>query len=630
MDTELYLNNLAALLKLPGEKLDARERRELGNIAECWPYDSRVEQIAKLSKLFPARSNDVVFRAYDVYEPACLIHPTIVTSVLELTFHGSSEKALRKVFPNIPVSVLSLRSDDLLVPPADLIILPLSLHHMTPEQRAKLFSVFREQAKFSAVSLVIQEYDYQGSVLQYALVDTVSNYDHSRGGKFPLPFHPLSAQQLEKELWQAGIALVKRSYAKGEDRVYWALYQSSDHLLDHALLSIPGSAWLLSMRRKERYALLMQERGKISRRWRDFSQQDTILPPDAPELEYWQGTGKSVETPVVKWGQLKLFAATLQILTLWDWETVSDPTVVYAGAAEGWNVEILADMFPSVTWHLYDWREFNIAPHKKIHIHSGKETGGDFNDEVAKSYAKIADQMLFLSDIRSSSVAEFVLQDMLDQARWVRIMRPRMSALKFHPPFPVAGESDDFPYLPGQILLQPFNGKASDETRLIIQGDEDLDDVIYSKKRYESQLFYHNMIIRSTPYYKNVTGGIEVSAIATSDHVFNELAGSGYVVDDDRQLDNHWDSIYFLHALLRYIQMSKSASTPLLLAREIIKRLNDQRAHPFIFSAERESGQREYKDGATTSEEPANRGVPAGTPTKSARVDTRKHRGGRR
>jgi len=274
-------------------------------------------------------------------------------------------------------------------------------------------------------------------------------------------------------------------------------------------------------------------------------------------------------------------------------------------------------MFPSVTWHLYDWRKFDIAPSKMIHIHSGRTTGGDFNDTVAKSYARassgsenarassgsenarassgsenarassgMADQMLFLCDIRSDNKEAEVLRDMQQQARWVRIMEPRMSALKFHPPYPVEGEPDEFPYLPGYVVLQPFNKKASSETRLIVTGGGDMNevakdsdplrDVVYSKKQYESQLFYHNMITRSTPLYNNVSGG--------------------KVVYDDRELDNHYDSIYFLHALLQYIKLSRSPSTPLLLAREIMKKLSDRRKHPMILKAERESAQIEYKD----------------------------------
>lgn len=571
MDTELYLNDLIEVLKLPQEKLDARGRRELSNIAESWPYDSQPQQVARLARLFPQRPDGGVPGGYDAYDPACLAQATEVTTVLELAFRETSLKLLKKAFPRATVSTLSLHRSDLLVSSADLVIIPSSLHHMTAERRAALFDVFRQQAKFAAISLAIQEYDYRGGAWQYGLLDTLSNL-HS--GDLPLSFHPVSEQQLERELWQAGLALVKRGYPKGKERTYWSLYRSSDHLLDRQILAIPGSAWLLGMRSNERYFQLMREREKIDPRWRNFSIADAVLKPDAPELEYWEGTGASVETPSIKWGQLKLFAATLHILNLWNWGVAPAPTVVYAGAAEGWNVEILAEMFPSVTWHLYDWRKFDIAPNKQIHIHSGKMTGGDFNDEIARGYTPIGRNVLFLSDIRTDNAAAAVQRDMEQQARWVRIMNPRMSGLKFHPPYPVSGEADEFSYLPGYVVLQPFNGKASGETRLIVLGDQSLGDVVYSKKQYESQMFYHNMIIRSTPMYNNVSGG--------------------KVVYDDRELDNHYDSIYLLYALLQYIKLNQSRSTPLLLAREIIKKLSDKRKYPMIFKAERESGQREY------------------------------------
>ncbi len=210
---------------------------------------------------------------------------------------------------------------------------------------------------------------------------------------------------------------------------------------------------------------------------------------------------------------------------------------MYAGAAEGWNVEIIAGMLPEVKWILYDWRKFNIEPMPNITIHQGRTTGGDFTDAIASSYSSTPNVM-FMSDIRSSNADVDVRRDLEDQMRWTKLMNPVLSVLKFRAPFPDKRKPDIFPYLAGEILLQTFSGDASTETRLIVRKDEHKM-INYSCKLFESQMFYHNMVPRIKQQYFAPWKGI------------GEKNG---VVQDDQQFDNHYDSIFLLFVLEEYIK----------------------------------------------------------------------------
>ena len=542
MDTDDLITSLAI-------RVDARERRELANIAESWPYDTQQQQVDKLRRVLTSQKPPTMPQ-YNVYEVACLLSPSdSITSVTEVTFYAAT-RSLNKVFPRAAVTSVS---PDAMIPAASLVILPLTLCHLSAVERGALLSVFREQARFGVMYFAVYEHTFDGSARQYSMLDITCNYLYARDGTSPRPLRPATMQQWEREFWQAGIALSKRTVSKNGK--YWCLYQSSSVVLEIQTLQITGTERILAVRRKEPYSVLLQQRDN-QRAWRVFSVADTVLLPDAPSMPYWEGTGDTVETPVVKWGQMKLFAETLQILTLWNWDAVPAPTVVYAGAAEGWNVEILASMYPTVTWHLYDWRAFNLKPNKMIHIHTGRYTGGDFTDETANSYLPHRHEILFLCDIRSNKEEKFVLQDMQSQARWVRLMQPRLSGLKFHPPYPVEGDTDAFAYLAGYVLLQAFNGKASSETRLMVTSEGAVsDDVMYSKRQYESQMFYHNMVIRSAPLY-----------------------GPSVLYDDE--LSNHHDSMYLLYSLERWKMWSGSSLTPLEIAHDVIDALNARRKEP--------------------------------------------------
>ena len=113
----------------------------------------------------------------------------------------------------------------------------------------------------------------------------------------------------------------------------------------------------------------------------EFNRNNLLLLPTDQRLKY--KTRKSEVKTTVHWGQRKLALALIEFLTLyWDIRKVSEPKVVYAGAAPGINIEIVSDLFPLIKFHLYDPSPILATPRNNIIIYTGNN--GLFTNDVAK------------------------------------------------------------------------------------------------------------------------------------------------------------------------------------------------------------------------------------------------------
>jgi len=190
-------------------------------------------------------------------------------------------------------------------------------------------------------------------------------------------------------------------------------------------------------------------------------------------------------------GQRKLLMSEIYFLTKYG--HLSD-CVVYAGAAGGHHIPYLATLFPKHKFYLWDPAPFAIAPTDRLEIHNKC-----FTDDVAAYY--MDQSPLFICDVRSGSddmqFDEFeaeVHRNNQMQRRWIELMQPKMSMLKFRVPYntPV---SNAYEYLDGELCIQTWAPPFSGETRLITDGSAKK---IYHE--YESKMHYVNTIIR--PYVK--------------------------------------------------------------------------------------------------------------------------------
>jgi hypothetical protein len=273
--------------------------------------------------------------------------------------------------------------------------------------------------------------------------------------------------------------------------------------------------------------------------------------PTEPYLPYKDTNDRRGQVP--HWGHAKLFLEEVLFLTLFVSKHPSVKWVLYIGSAPFYHGHILSQMFPHLQFVLYDPRSFVIpqAFRHRFEIHQQY-----FTDVDAKEWASRGAQTAVISDIRSIKVeknatdeekrAHFeqaVRRDMALQMGWVKIINPASASLKFRMPFPelnpATGKHDIdemFEYLDGYIMLQPFRGSSSTETRLIpVKSNGEYVMKRYSSVHYQDQNHYHNLRVRPSLFHNPFTGD------------FSNIL--------DKELINDFDSVFAAIILAGYLEM---------------------------------------------------------------------------
>lgn len=298
-----------------------------------------------------------------------------------------------------------------------------------------------------------------------------------------------------------------------------------------------------------------------------FTDKDEILNETDPEEAYRRRNNE--EKTAISYGQRKLLMTLISFLVNHCLD-VANPTVVYAGAAPGVNIGIAASLFPQFTFHCYDPAKFAIKTDvsKKIITYQKK-----FTDELAEYWAEKNKQnqnIIFISDIRTADYTQAkdleenehqILSDMMLQKKWVEIIKPMRTQLKFRLPYAIPEISDELEYFDGIIYKQCFSPQSSSETRLVLTSS-DLKYKTYSCKKYESQMFYHNVVVREKNKYEGLTDGHE--------------------------LLNDWDSQCEVHIWRKYVKYSNNLLNNFahneddhikVLSRDATEKLNKDKKH---------------------------------------------------
>ncbi len=216
-----------------------------------------------------------------------------------------------------------------------------------------------------------------------------------------------------------------------------------------------------------------------------------ILPFDFPKKVY--NSKYEFKYQNYHWGQLKLLLGEIDFLVQFSGES---KIVVYAGAAPGTHIPFLARMFPDRLFILYDPEldaKFIIRPTPNIAIRREY-----FTDEIAKMYRGM--RVMFITDIRtpkpkgsSKKFEDLIRANMAMQKGWIKIMEPYNSLMKFRLPF----EKGSTVYLKGQIFLQTFAKKDSNERRL---RPTSIQETGYDHTHSEQQMFYFNTEYRNRSF----------------------------------------------------------------------------------------------------------------------------------
>ncbi len=195
-------------------------------------------------------------------------------------------------------------------------------------------------------------------------------------------------------------------------------------------------------------------------------------------------------------GQLKLLLSEIEFLTPYYGRSLH---VIYAGAAPGVHIPILAQMFPTMRFVLVDPARSMISNGEYTNI----EVIQDFMSEALASEfaAKFSsDSLLFISDIRvgapgngeTDEEQQFRIQRDMDAQRWwVKRMHPLSSILKFRLPWSIGAKTN---YLGGKIYLPVYGKCLTHEARLIVPRDAPA--MEFDNRRYERQMSYFNRVLR--------------------------------------------------------------------------------------------------------------------------------------
>lgn len=198
------------------------------------------------------------------------------------------------------------------------------------------------------------------------------------------------------------------------------------------------------------------------------------------------------------WSQRKTLVQDIEFLSNYSSE---GDIVVYAGAAPGTHMPFLAELFPWLRFHLYDWNEFKIDSTESISI-----TPHPLSMETARSYAT-NDNILFVcdeksTDFKTQSESELelgALGDMKRQWDLYRTIQPKKAFLRFQLPW---GKGTTR-YLGGELFVPIWGAQTTSEVKLVPDGSEtDWDHV-----KYEEQMFYFNTHTR-VQYYRHGIEGV--------------------------------------------------------------------------------------------------------------------------
>lgn len=286
----------------------------------------------------------------------------------------------------------------------------------------------------------------------------------------------------------------------------------------------------------------------------EFTRDCEKLFPDSPEEEY--RVRDDSEKKGISWGQRKLLLSLVSFLT--KYLENKNPVVVYAGAAPGINIGIVAELFPEVTWHLYDPAHMALRTNFQKRIIVYNKCFGETEVNYWKKYQETHGNVYFISDIRTvdhNKITDLtvheneIINDMKVQQSWTETIKPCRAQLKFRLPYAIPELPETFEYFTGDIYKTPWSPQSSTETRLVVS---ELKLQNYSCRKYQSQMFYHNNSLRGFENYSSP-------------------------LTDGKELINDWDSCCELEIWKQYLTVHPLDKTATQLSEWATHQLNQNR-----------------------------------------------------
>ena len=250
---------------------------------------------------------------------------------------------------------------------------------------------------------------------------------------------------------------------------------------------------------------------------KSFAKEDELLKHEDDQMEYRRRTDD--EKTSVSYGQRKLLLILVSFLSKYAEQYKGKNTIIlYVGAAPAIGIGIATKLFPGFCWHLYDPARFAIKTDVKNNVFVYQKY---FDDDTAKywqSRREKGEDIIFISDIRTADYTKAkdlnenedqIEVDMQMQRRWVEMIQPNVSQLKFRLSYTLDGRKNDYEYFDGLVYHQCWRPQTSTETRLVFSSIKYKN---YYCNKYEKQMFYHNAIVREKEKFLNEEAdGIELT-----------------------------------------------------------------------------------------------------------------------
>jgi len=220
--------------------------------------------------------------------------------------------------------------------------------------------------------------------------------------------------------------------------------------------------------------------------------------------------------------------AELELLNILLNDINTNAVIVYPGAAAGYHLPLLFNLFPNTIWHLYDPGPFSSTLLKmdngRIFVYNDY-----FTDDTALEWKDKCD--IFICDIRLNAntregFEKNVDADMKAQEKWTLIINPKLGAsLKFRPPYlDPSVKKYEYKYIKGKIMWQMWPPCNSSECRLIVNSTDLTSSDPYMTidiVKYQDSCAYHNLIDRAWTTYKIPDGCESVHLVEGYDRCFD-------------------------------------------------------------------------------------------------------------
>lgn len=253
---------------------------------------------------------------------------------------------------------------------------------------------------------------------------------------------------------------------------------------------------------------------------------------------------KKYDKIIMHFGQLKLLFSEMLFLSKYSED---GNKVLYIGAASGYHISLLADLFPKLTFDLWDAGKFNLEQRDNIKIFHKYFTNSD-----AQEYKKEGKNILLISDIRNLDIQKYrhnmkeldklITSDMNKQKEWTQIIKPKAAYLKFRLPY----EKGTTEYFDGKIYLQPFSPQST-ESRILVTDYNKMKK--YDNTEFDEKLAYVNCCIRGS----------------------NDKYDMWDKIMDEYNIVNNWDTTYAFYIIAYYLRKQNKGSDVGKLFKEIIE-----------------------------------------------------------